>query len=725
MKNYLLILFLLCGIQCFGNNSDIYEAKALLERIAPQFKNLIYFEKIDKDKDFFELSMKDGGLTIKGNSANSMAVGLNHYLKYYCHTSVSWYLHDTIDLPTQLPTLDNVVRLEARIKKRFFLNYCTFGYTMVWWKWKEWERFIDWMALNGINMPLAITGQEVVWLNVWKKLGLKESIIKNYFTGPAHLPWHRMSNFDKWQGNLPDSWLDTQKELQEKILARERSLNMTPVLPAFAGHVPSEIKDVYPNAKITQMSSWGGFRDEYRSYFLDPLDPLFPKIQKLFLEEQTKLYGTNHIYGADPFNEIDSPSWEPKYLSTVSKTIYQTIKEFDSKAQWLQMTWLFYFDRKHWTNTRIDAFVNAIPYNKMILLDYFAENTEIWKYTNSYFGQTFVWCYLGNFGGNTMMTGNMYETGSRIENVIKNGGNNLWGIGSTLEAFDVNPFMYEYVFEKAWNSHISDKRWIECLADRRVGSSNPIAHQTWKVLIDSVYTTTAQLGQGALTNARPSLYGHGNWTTNPKISYQNRTLFKLWEDMLSYQQSAKGSTYSFDVVNIGRQVLSNHFIKLRDEFTKAYTCKDLTRLNNYGDEMNELLDDLEMLLSTTTTFSLSKWLNNAASFGINSQEQVYYTKNARNILTTWGEKGQSLNDYANRSWSGLTSLYYHKRWSAFINEIIDCVNTQREFNQKSFNKKMIDLEQRFVDTDIKLSENNTRKPIETAYYLMLKYKSRI
>jgi len=43
-----------------------------------------------------------------------------------------------------------------------FLNYCTFGYAMLWWRWDDWERFIDWMALNGINMPLAIAEQEAV-----------------------------------------------------------------------------------------------------------------------------------------------------------------------------------------------------------------------------------------------------------------------------------------------------------------------------------------------------------------------------------------------------------------------------------------------------------------------------------------------------------------------------------------------------------------------------------
>ena len=81
---------------------------------------------------------------------------------------------------------------------------------MTWWKWSDWEHFIDWMALNGINMPLAITGQEAIWYKVWSKLGLTDEEIRGYFTGPAHLPWHRMCNLDGWQSPLPKEWLSSQ-----------------------------------------------------------------------------------------------------------------------------------------------------------------------------------------------------------------------------------------------------------------------------------------------------------------------------------------------------------------------------------------------------------------------------------------------------------------------------------------------------------------------------------
>lgn len=639
-------------------------AKALTERLIPTVVDHFIFQKIDSDngKDVFEIESVDGKIHIRGNSANSMATGLNHYLKYCCKTTVSWYADDPVELPATLPTVPEKIRIKARMDKRFFLNYCTFGYTMPWWQWRDWERFIDWMALNGINMPLAITGQEAIWLHVWKKLGLDEKDIKNYFTGPAHLAWHRMTNFDYFQGPLPDSYLEHQEKLQRAIVTRERELNMKPVLPAFAGHVPEALKKVYPEAKINRMSSWGGFQDKYRSFFLDPLDPLFPVIQKAFLKEQTRLYGTDHIYGADPFNEIQSPSWEPDYLATVSRTIYQTITQVDPDASWLQMTWLFYFDRQHWTGPRIDAFVNGVPKNKMILLDYYAENTEIWKRTESYYGQPYLWCYLGNFGGNTMMTGNLRETGKRIENVYRNGGTNFWGIGSTLESFDVNPFMYEYVFEKAWEKNIDDDQWITALADRRFGQSDPQIRNAWNELLNKVYIENAFLGQGPLTNARPTLKGSGTWTVNPHTAYKNQDLFRIWELLLQGRDKSTRDTYVFDVVNTGRQVISNYFLQVRDHFTNAYERKDSKELLERGMEMTEILSDLDLLLSCHKTFSFGRWIRAAEAFGTTETEKEYYKKNARTLLTTWGEKGQSLNDYANRSWSGLTRSYYAPRW---------------------------------------------------------------
>lgn len=661
----------------------------------------IAFKQIKSDIDKYVIASKNGKIVISGNNANSMATGLGYYLKYCCKTNVSWDVNDSIFLPNRLPLPESTINNEATVKNRFYLNYCTFGYTMCWWDWRAWERFIDWMTINGINLPLAITGQEAIWYNVWKQLGLSDMEIRSYFTGPAHLPWHRMINIDNFQGPLPMSWLRNQEILQKKIVNRERELGMRPVLPAFAGHVPAALKKIYPNAKITQTSSWGGFRDCYRSHFLDPKDSLFNVIQEAYLNEQTKLYGTDHYYGVDPFNEIAPPSWEPQFLSDAAKTIYNSIAQNDKDAIWVQMTWLFYIDQGHWTKPRIEAFLSSVPKNRLILLDYFAENTEVWQLTDSYFNHDFIWCYLGNFGGNTMLAGNLHEAGRRINNTFAHN-KSLNGIGSTLEGIDSNPIMYEYVLEHAWSNIKPDNQWVSSWSDRRIGFESKLNREAWQILADSVYTRSAALGQAPLVNSRPVFTGYGNWTTNPYINYDNHLLRKALEKMIT---ATKESTYitdahRFDVVNILRQYMSNKFLSLRDNFTSAYKQKDFANAKDFADKMTELLTDLDQVVSLHPYFSLGIWLNDAESFAASKEEKLYYRRSACTLLTTWGETPQSLNDYASRTWSGLTQGYYYPRWKMFLDSALNALKESKQFDEAAFKTNVTDFERKVSEGDI-------------------------
>ena len=55
-------------------------------------------------------------------------------------------------------------------KFRYHMNVCTFGHTFAFGKWPQWEKHIDWMALNGTNLPLAFVGQEAIWERVYTKV---------------------------------------------------------------------------------------------------------------------------------------------------------------------------------------------------------------------------------------------------------------------------------------------------------------------------------------------------------------------------------------------------------------------------------------------------------------------------------------------------------------------------------------------------------------------------
>ena len=77
-------------------------------------------------------------------------------------------------------------------------------------------------------------------------------------------------------------------------------------------------KKYFPDAKLKQ-TNWGNdFED---TYILDADDPLFAEIGKKFLEVQQEIYGTDHLYSADTFNENEPPSDDPQYLSELSAIV--------------------------------------------------------------------------------------------------------------------------------------------------------------------------------------------------------------------------------------------------------------------------------------------------------------------------------------------------------------------------------------------------------------------
>ena len=644
-------------------------ARALAERVLGKDARHFVFRTIDADSDVFRIETQGRKTVISGNNANSMAVGLNHYLKYFCNVNVGWFVWDEVVLPEKFPVVAEPIEIKARVEERFFLNYCTFGYTMPWWHWDEWEHFIDWMALNGVNLPLAITGQESIWYQVWTELGLSDEEVRNYFTGPAHLPWHRMLNIDRWGGPLPVSWLVGQEKLQKQIVARERELNMKPVLPAFAGHVPPELQRLYPDAQIDRMSDWAGFDEDQWPHFLDPMDPLFPQIQKKFLEKEIEIYGTDHIYGIDLFNEMIPKSWDPEYLARVSRQTYESLAAADPEGTWLQMTWLFYNERQYWTPDKIQPYITSYPADKSLLLDYYCERMEVWQRTDRYYGVPYIWCYLGNFGGNTYLAGNLNEVNKLIENTFANGGENFRGIGSTLEGFDVNPFMYQYIFEKAWDfdTHKDLDAYARVVADSRTGKADENARKAWSILFKEIYHDRSVPGHSPLMNLRPSFGRSSSYHSSVRYTYDNDRLREAIQLLLA--ADGRGSAYTFDVVNLTRQWLSNNFDTLSFQYKEAYDARDRERLDKTRDRMLAILDEMDRLLGSQTYFLVGKWIADARGWGADATEANYFESNARDLLTSWGDRGNMLTDYANRTLSGLVGSYYKGRWELFFDAV--------------------------------------------------------
>ena len=702
MKHFLTLtsIFLttsLVGLESSSDQSKTAPVQKLIARIIPGYAKdfVLHLRAVKNQPESFTVEAKDGKIHITGTSLSALSTAFNHYLKYTALIDVSWWKSDPAKRLKTLPLPKGVITRTAITPNRFFFNYCTYGYTFPFWQWDDWERMIDWMALNGVTMPLAVAGQEAIWQHVWKKFGLTDKEIRSYFTGPAHLGWHRMTNIDGWGGPLPQSYIDGQKALQKKLLKRMRSLGMTPVLPAFAGHVPLTLKNAQPQAKITSLKQWGGSPKEFGTHILDMNDPLFAKIQKTYIEEQTRTFGTDHIYGIDPFNELKPPSWTPSYLAQVGKTIYTSLTAADPDAVWVQMGWMFYYDKKHWTPNRIKAFLEAVPTGKMLLLDYHCEKIEIWKTVNSFYNQPFIWCYLGNFGGNPTIGGAMQICRDRFNNAVKNA-RTINGIGSTLEGIDRNPQCYEYLFELAWKGNKTDDidSWLVEYGARRAGCRDRHVSKAWQLLANTNFKTNTPGGKRAsILNSRPTIAINGyQWTKTlgaPSTKYKPRIakniLVQILTELLAAPQKALDNpTYQHDIQVVATELINEQAHNLHAQIRKAWQEKNSEKLKLVSKKFLALFDLKDALLDTRSETRLATWVHDARSWSSVKKEQDLYESNAKNIITTWSIPGNTLNDYSARDWSGLTSDYYKQRWTIYLEALQDSIEKGQPFNNTTW-----------------------------------------
>ena len=486
-----------------------------------------------------------------------------------------------------------------------------------------------------------------------------------------------MCNIDSWQGPLPQSWIDGQAELQKRILSRERELNMRPVLPAFSGHIPRALKDVVDRPlKTTPVGAWGRFAAEYRCTYLNPTDSLFARIQRDFLEEQTRMYGTDHIYGVDPFNEVAPPSVEPEDLANMSKGIFESLSAADPDAIWLQMGWLFISNPGRWTPERIEAYLTAVPQGRMILLDYEGDYKEVWRHTERFYGQKFIWCYLGNFGGMTGIEGDFHLNADRIAATKAEGGPGFVGIGSTLEGFGVNEPIYEAILTQAWNTGISLDEYIDNIADRHLGRVDSTFRAYWHYMVDNAYVTHTSNSSSSLICAHPNLEGIWNNTTVYRRGYDIANMEKALEIL---EQVEGDSDYlEFDRTNLRRQVLDDRAPDIRERFTAAYKAGDREGMVSASEEFLALCDSVVAVVKTRPEFSLENWIQDARSWGVTQEEKDYFEMNARTLITVWGD-GYHLTDYANRDYGGLIETFYKVRWKMFFDAVIEAFDAGEPF----------------------------------------------
>ncbi|MBB6107915.1 alpha-N-acetylglucosaminidase [Mucilaginibacter lappiensis] len=727
MRKHLLVLVVIAFGLKASAQVDQKASYAFIERVIPGKSSSFTIEAIPQQngKDVFELDSRSGKIVLRGNNGLSIASALNYYLKKYCLCDISWN-GINLNLPATLPMVKSLVHKTTPYQYRYYLNYCTYNYSMAWWDWDRWQREIDWMALNGINLPLAITGEEAVWQNVYKSMGFTDKQLDEFFSGPAYFAWFWMGNIDAWGGPLPQHWMDTHKELQKKILERERSFGMKPVLSSFTGHVPPSFKDKFPGAKIKKTNWDAGFPDVY---ILDPDDPMFETIGKKYIEAQTKEFGTDHLYSADTFNENVPPTNDSTYLDGMSKKVFNSMAAADPKAIWVMQGWMFHYNNKFWQPQQIKALLNAVPNEQMIVLDLYSDAHPVWNRTEAYYGKPWIWSMLQNFGGNISLFGRMRHVAADPAIALHDPeSKNMRGIGITPEGIEQNPALFALMLENVWNdTPIDVDKWLVNYAQRRYGQNNTQVNEAWHILLNTVYSGgLTEGGPESIIVARPTFKRTIDRVLT-KVDYDPAQLLKAWGLFINATDSLKQSDgFQYDLADITRQVLANYASPLQQQMVAAYQSKDKANFKLYSTQFLQLMDDMDALLSTRKDFLLGKWITEARVNGITEKEKNLYEFNARDLVTLWGDKESGLREYSNRQWAGLIKGYYKPRWELFLDQLNKSLISGAPFDEPAFDKQVKDWEWQWVNKhDNSYSDATKGNSVDLSKQLFGKYHTPI
>lgn len=695
---FLLASALAAPVQASDRPVDLTAAAALIERVIPGHSRDFRLVAIPDSNglDVFEVDHDARRIVLRGSSGVAIASALNWYLENVVGVNASLPLQP-IRLAT-LPAVAAKVRISTPYEKRYFFNYCTFSYSMAWWDWAQWEQMIDWMALKGINTPLAVTGQEAVWRLVLNDLGFSRRQREEFLVGPAYLPWGWMGNIDGLGGPLPDSWIDSHIALERRILARERTLGMMPVLQGFTGHVPESTREVFPLAKLHKTGDWSaGFSG---TWFVDPLDPLFQRFGKRFAERQTELFGTDHLYAADPFNEIDPPSNDSTFLAGMGRAIYSSMHSADSSATWILQGWFLYYQAKFWQEPQARALLGAVPDSHMIVLDLWGDRYPVWQKRQAFYGKPWIWNVLYNFGGKVSMNGDLPRIAANLDSVRQSPAKGrLTGLGMTMEGLGTNPVVPDFVMDQSWRGSVPPlTEWTRSYVTRRYGAPDASAWNAWQQLLATVYTSAAQTGN--FLAERPGFYVKGtSYRSEPIAPYDRRLLAVALDTLLNAATSLGGNdAYRYDVVNLTRQALGQLGVPLVSQVQDAFARKDRVALLASEQRVLGLLAALDELVGTREEFLLGRWIADAKRWGTTDGERRLYEWNARNIVTLWGSsctEGQNddLNLYAYKEWQGMFSSYFRPRWQEFFTRLNRSLDTNVPFDRAPYAADMCEWEQ--------------------------------
>ncbi|KRX44671.1 Alpha-N-acetylglucosaminidase [Trichinella murrelli] len=600
---------------------------------------------------------------IKGTSGVALAFGVNAHLRNMYDVHIAWD-GIRVELPAIVSPPHKQMMFKSIGRYRYFGNVCTFSYSFAWWNWSRWEYFIDWMALNGINLPLAHVGNEVVWKSVFQDFGLTDEEIDQHFAGPGFLAW------------------------------------------------------IFPTANLLSAKCWI-FNSTYSCLkFVHPSDPLFLQIGKAYMQKLENYFGLFHAYSADPFNEMVPNTFDVMFLRNVSFAIYNVMLSVDPKSVWVLQSWMFLSSERWLENENAKHFLTAVPTGSILVVDLYAEEYPLYEKFSGFYNQPFIWCMLHNFGGVQGLYGNLARINQKLADVSTVSNISMVGTGLSMEGIDQNYVVYQMALDRFWspNNQKVDLAawytyiyiWIVQYCIQRYGRLETDVISACKLLLNNVYCaehiffhcklnsvidedTRNWLKNRFLSNDHHNI---GILTLRPKFGMKEqgvgitKSIYTAWGAFLQSSRTCQESEiYINDLVELTKHALMLTGAKLYEQLQASYIRKYGQEFLENAAAVERVLSDLEWISKTHSRSMLSKWIEIARANGKTAAQSDQLEENLRMQVTIWGPQGEIV-DYARKQWAALFSEYYLPRWRLFFAHLYADILQLETFNQTLLNSRL-------------------------------------
>ncbi len=636
----------------------------LVSRCSADFADKFIFETVESEngKDIFSYEPSDGKVLVKGNNTVSMAVGYYHFMRDCCgayFTADHSLAYGDFSLPAD--------KKQGEIKGRYrtCFEYTTFSCSACWWSWERWEKEIDFMAMNGINMPLCAVGTEAVWMKTMLDLGMHENLALAGLSGPSFWGWQLSDCFDGYLPQASKASVDKCLELGRSIADRVRDLGMMPVMQGFTGFVFRNFIQGKIRARMKKTEEWCLFPPQYQ---LSVRDTTFHKIGNLFYKNQSLLLGECKFFLADPFGSHAPIKRDSGFVAGLGTAVFKLVETQGEDTVWLV----------HSSCVSKDL-IRGLPKERILVIDDGDRcNDDTLEGCNILVGNRFNNCDV------TAIHGDISAVAANKFSALSSENSSVCGIGSFSDGAYSNEAFRQYALA-AMSGESDVDAWLKKYVANRYCTNSEAALEAMQLLKSSCWKTgqpAREHGSAVCTRPATLLRHTSIGDSGNDIAYNISDVFKAAQKLIE----ADGKTYEYelDVCDVLRQALSDLANSVCKKALEGYKTKDVKLFEENTNLFLGIIEDMDRLLLTKKEFSLPYYLSLARESGGDDAEKQNYEINVLSQVSIFGPvKETALYDCCWKEWGGMLTTFYALRWRAFFELLAASFKKLRRIPEKT------------------------------------------